>query len=416
MRDSQTRADISGSATFNGGGPANRAPRKRRGAVLIYALAGMITFILITSLAVDWGRIQLHKTELANAADASAMAGASIVYNGAVYARAEARKIASMNKAAGKGVNVLDGDVRVGKWDTARLTLDPASATPDAVEVTTYMTRSRQNPIPLMFMPLFSQTFTTAEATKQTTARWVRTGGIFQNISARANPFLSNAPKGASASAVNPSPRGADRVDYAGDQDDSNDESKRKNSPMPAGDSLGRLPVSKDMRFTFDSIKGNANHDPNDAKYAPDGKLTDIGHNNNTTTFSNNYTKNYSDLKHENGIHDMIAPINALVGVFLSDEDPSKTAVPSIPDRYNADAPWDYTNAAERNRTTYKPALKQIFFIGDGVTDNNIPQTWVAPPGATRLYLATWDFYEWNNNDGFREVRINSTGKVEIVK
>jgi hypothetical protein len=144
--------------------------------------------------------------------------------------------------------------------------------------------------------------------------------------------------------------------------------------------------------------------------------MKDIGHNNPTPDHQYNYTTSYSDLRHENGIHDMIAPINALVGVFLSDEDPSNTAVPTIHDRYDADAPWDYSRTEERNRLTYKPKLKQIFFIGDGVTDQNLPQTWVAPPGATRLYLATWDFYEWNNNDGFREVRINSTGRVEIVK
>ena len=37
---------------------------------------------------------------------------------------------------------------------------------------------------------------------------------------------------------------------------------------------------------------------------------------------------------------------------------------------------------------------------------DGVPQKFRAPEGATRLYLATWDFYEWNNNAGERTVKI----------
>ena len=39
-----------------------------------------------------------------------------------------------------------------------------------------------------------------------------------------------------------------------------------------------------------------------------------------------------------------------------------------------------------------------------------------APEGATRLMLATWDFYEWNNNAGYRIVKINRPQQVITVK
>lgn len=398
-----------------------RAHTRRRGSVMVYALAGMTCFIGITALAVDWGRIQLYKAELHHAADASAMAGASVIEDGAVYARQEAIRIGRMNRANQAVVEVRNADILIGRWNTTNRTLDTSSVIPDAVQVTTYLTKERGNPIPLTFVPALSSKLTVVEAAKTTTARWIPISGINQDVSARANPFLANMKPGSQASATNPSARGYARVDYAGDQYSSN-ETLRKASPIAAGDSRGRMTVGQGMNFTFGSIEGTARHDPNDDYFQPDGKTgygggpRDIGHNNTTTTFSNNYSTTYSSLSHENGIHDMIAPINALVGVFLSDDEPDDTAVPHIPDRYDENAPWDYSRPEERNRLTYKPKLKQIFFIGDGTTDNGVKQSFIAPPGATRLYLATWDFYEWNNNDGFRTVRINGTGRVEIVK
>jgi hypothetical protein len=370
--------------------------RKRsRGMALVYMTIGMVVFIGLAAFAADWGRIQLCKTELGSAADASATAGASIVYNGAYYARGEAIRIGGMNTANGQKVNVLDGDVLIGKWDTVTKTLDTTSTTPDAVQVTTYLTDDRQNGVPLMFARLITD-YKTASVQKTSVARWVKVPGIYQNIAATANPFLAGMPKGSVASLNNPH----NSPDYAG-KEFATDAASIKQSPVRANENGTPMTVKGGMDFTFDSISGTARHDPNLAYFEPDGELADIGSNTNGN---------------ENGILGLKAPINALVGIFLDDNAPNLTPAPTVANRYDADSPTDFSLPSERNRLTYRPQLKQIFFIGDGMTDDQVKQKFVAPKGATRLYLATWDFYEWNNNAGQRLVQINGSGYVEIVK
>src|SRR5262249_27176616 len=91
----------------------------------------------------------------------------------------------------------------------------------------------------------------------------------------------------------------------------------------------------------------------------------------------------------ENGISGFTAPLNSLVGVFLSDAQPSSSPAP-------ADFPYLPSDG------TVSPAVQQVFFIGDGVTrtGSGAAQQFVVPAGATRLFLGTWDSYEWNNNFG----------------
>jgi hypothetical protein len=72
------------------------------------------------------------------------------------------------------------------------------------------------------------------------------------------------------------------------------------------------------------------------------------------------------------------APINALVGVFLG-----SSISPTAP------ASLDLSGGPISD-----PALQQIFLIGAG------PDSFVAPTGATSLYLGTIDGYQWNNNSG----------------
>jgi hypothetical protein len=50
------------------------------------------------------------------------------------------------------------------------------------------------------------------------------------------------------------------------------------------------------------------------------------------------------------------------------------------------------------------------------LNSKGIKQNFVVPAGATRLYLASWDFYEWNNNAGYRNVRISRPGRLVTVK
>lgn len=89
-------------------------------------------------------------------------------------------------------------------------------------------------------------------------------------------------------------------------------------------------------------------------------------------------------------------PIDALVGVFLTDAIPTNPAPPVM----------DYPDGLDFE--VLAPGNHQIFFIGDGLTGNGtgIRQQFVVPSGATRLFLGTTDGYGWYNNSGAFEVRI----------
>ncbi|MBS0265732.1 MAG: PEP-CTERM sorting domain-containing protein [Planctomycetes bacterium] len=101
----------------------------------------------------------------------------------------------------------------------------------------------------------------------------------------------------------------------------------------------------------------------------------------------------------ENGISNITAPINALLGIFLG---------PDQPDLSPAPAALSFATLAERDFLELLPELKQVFFIGNGRTSLNATQTFVVPVGATRLFLATMDFSEYPNNSGAFDVEMSA--------
>jgi Flp pilus assembly protein TadG len=72
--------------------------KRERGSVLAMSALGMLAFLLATGMAVDLGHFYLVKSELQNAADAAALAGASALNSGPTgIARAKDRATAAMN-------------------------------------------------------------------------------------------------------------------------------------------------------------------------------------------------------------------------------------------------------------------------------------------------------------------------------
>lgn len=94
----------------------------------------------------------------------------------------------------------------------------------------------------------------------------------------------------------------------------------------------------------------------------------------------------------------------ALVGVFLDNSIPNGTAPATL----------DFSNAGLGvNFLSLTPGLGQIFFIGNGVTSANVFQQFVAPVGATRLFLGVPDGFAFNgppgaydDNDGGYRIRL----------
>jgi hypothetical protein len=102
----------------------------------------------------------------------------------------------------------------------------------------------------------------------------------------------------------------------------------------------------------------------------------------------------------ENGISDVVAPLSALMGVYLDDSQPDSSAAP---------AGLDFSSIGT-NFTALAPGLKQVFFIGDGLTGNGSGDSQViyAPTGATRLFLGTMDGFGWWNNAGELDVSVQA--------
>lgn len=111
-----------------------------------------------------------------------------------------------------------------------------------------------------------------------------------------------------------------------------------------------------------------------------------------------------SNLTALGGISGYLGPQGALTGVFLDD------AVPTS----GAPATLDFTlGGLGTDFGSLSPALGQVFYIGDGVGAGNVLQSFVAPAGATRLFLGIPDGFGFNgppgaydDNDGAYRIRI----------
>ena len=191
-----------------------------------------------------------------------------------------------------------------------------------------------------------------------------------------ADPWLAGMPGGSTASGYTP---GSPGVDVAPQQ-----------SPVQV---VG-LPVSSGTIMTFNAT-GTAAYGPAsttgpDLKFSgPDGKL-----------YYTNYIHHLAGA--QSGLSDIHTPINALLGVFLDAGRPDNTAAPGTLDVRpggNVAGGLDYA--------MLNPALKQVFFIGDGLDGVANQQLIVAPAGATRLFLGVADGWEWVGNQGGYYVRVN---------
>ncbi len=363
---------------------------RRRGVSMLYTVVIMVSMLMFCSLGVDVARVQLAKTELRRAVDSAARYGAMGLDTDAATAISNAALAASDNTVDGKPMQLSAAqDVILGSWNASTRTFTPltgyATSSANAVQVLGNRTNARGTAIPLSFASVMGLKTCEIKAVSAI-AMVTKSINVNQNVPATANPFLSGMPKGSVASLNNPhrSP------DYAGDS------ATPKQSPLQVA-----VGITGGSHLTFDSISGDARHDPNLPYFSPDGELGAIGRNTNGA---------------ENGISDINAPINALVGVFLDDNAPSTSSAPSFNASDLQNCPTDYRSASARNLTTYQPKVKQLFFIGDGRTDSGGVQQFVAPAGATRLYLATWDFYEWNNNAGQRNIVVIRPASVTLVR
>jgi hypothetical protein len=112
-----------------------------------------------------------------------------------------------------------------------------------------------------------------------------------------------------------------------------------------------------------------------------------------------------SNLTSLDGISGYIGPQGPLTGVFLDNSIPSSGLAPPTIDFSPGGVGIDFT--------TLSPSLRQVFYIGDGVDSLSNFQTFIAPAGATRLFLGIPDGFgfggapgAYDDNDGAYRVRI----------
>jgi hypothetical protein len=98
-------------------------------------------------------------------------------------------------------------------------------------------------------------------------------------------------------------------------------------------------------------------------------------------------------------LSDIVAPFNAVLGVFLG---------PARPDNSVAPARLDFSPRQSRDYRVLAPALQQVFFIGSGLLSNSTPRRVCVPAGATRLFLGVMDSCCWNDNTGEFKVTVSS--------
>jgi Flp pilus assembly protein TadG len=389
--------------------------------LVLVLFAAMVAFV---SLAVDFGRVQLSKTELQAVADAAARYAAMGLQNdiqGQSAAASNARAVIAQNKVDGKEIDFrASEDLQIGVWDSNTRTFTPNNDlyVANAVKVTLRKTAARNDAIPLLFASILGRNTQDVTADAVAVVDFSAFSGGAGNgrfeyyIPATSNPWLSGMPDGTVAN--NPNPH--NNPDYAGSEyvDDGTRKSvnrgtngsgssngngssnwnnwgnyaPKKGSPIKAG----TIPIVPGTTISFDGINGGANNFNSSTLYTGDGNLGWI----------------VSNLKgNENGIADLKAPINSVVAVFLNDQRPDQAG--SIPSRL------DFSTPDSRDFTVLSPQLRQPFFIGDGRRANGEVQQFVVPAGATRLYIGTMDGWEWNNNVGGFEVAATIKGTIRLV-
>ena len=133
--------------------------RPRRGLALVYTAVMVIGMFAIGSLAMDFGRAEMVKTELRRCADAAARAGVASISTSVSAAQTAAVNMAAANAADGYAV-VLDptttgtnADIEFGTWSTGAKTFTVLSgisrSTANAIRVTARRTAARSTAVPM---------------------------------------------------------------------------------------------------------------------------------------------------------------------------------------------------------------------------------------------------------------------------
>ena len=135
--------------------------RDERGSVGTITAIFLTVLIGFAGLVIDMGHLFVVRSNLQNVADSASLAAASSLGYGPDEARNQAQLIAHKHAVDGTLVTLALADIELGTWDKETKTftvLDPAQEqNADSVRVTAQRTLTRDNPVPLFFMPILGR-------------------------------------------------------------------------------------------------------------------------------------------------------------------------------------------------------------------------------------------------------------------
>lgn len=160
----------------------NRSDRNRRGSIIVLAAACLIIAVAFVAFAVDIGYLSVVKTQLQNAADAAALAGANSLSTSSSAAVSAAKTVGLANSAAGHAVSIPDSDIELGSWDPDALAFTAlsgaAQANADTVKVTCRCSNQNGTSVTLFFAKVIGVTSADLNATAYAKASPSRCGLI----------------------------------------------------------------------------------------------------------------------------------------------------------------------------------------------------------------------------------------------
>ena len=279
--DRWVNVSVKNSVTYLNGKPS------RKGLALVYVIAIMTAMIAMCSLAVDYARMRLAKTQLQMAADAAALYGITGLSTSVTTAQSRAISAASDNKVDGTPLVLATSDVEFGLWDPAVRVFTPLSGSLRLSATAMRITARRTN----MSLPFASMIgFRTIDIQSSAIAELGDSSSI--NIPAICCPWLAGMPNGSTVT----------------DNTYHHTSTAPANSPMAVD-----LPVTPGQTIYFRDNSGTTGDTSTGKTYGLDGDAT------------------RTDMAQAsaNHINTTTAPLNALMGLFLNDKKPTSNSMPS---------------------------------------------------------------------------------------
>ena len=116
--------------------------QSRRGATLVLAAFLMVLMLGMVAFAVDCGYMVLVRSQLQGAVDSAAMAASAVMGSTTTNPVTTAQQFAAYHNAGGRQVNLADGDIEYGVWNSTSRTFTPTTQVGNALRITARMDTS----------------------------------------------------------------------------------------------------------------------------------------------------------------------------------------------------------------------------------------------------------------------------------